>query len=203
MNTIAHEHHMQERRRIIAGLGNPGKEYAHTRHNVGFMVVDRLAEAHGLKFSRMMSRAVVALGEIAGAKVALAKPQTFMNLSGESIGPIAKFYKVPPEDLLVVYDELDLPEGLLRMRPKGGAGGHNGMKSIIARVGSSDFPRLRVGLGRPPGRMDPAAYVLQDFTSAERAAMDEALDKAVTGIQRWLTDGIDGALNYVNAPALE
>lgn len=194
---------MQERRRIIAGLGNPGKEYAHTRHNVGFMVVDRLAEAHGLKFSRMMSRAVVALGEIAGAKVALAKPQTFMNLSGESIGPIAKFYKVPPEDLLVVYDELDLPEGLLRMRPKGGAGGHNGMKSIIARVGSSDFPRLRVGLGRPPGRMDPAAYVLQDFTSAERAAMDEALDKAVTGIQRWLTDGIDGALNYVNAPALE
>lgn len=192
---------MEERRRIIAGLGNPGKEYARTRHNVGFMVVDRLAEAHGLKFSRMMSRGVVALGEIAGAKVALVKPQTFMNVSGESIGPIAKFYKAPPEDLLVVYDELDLPEGLLRMRPKGGAGGHNGMKSIISRVGSSDFPRLRVGLGRPPGRMDPAAYVLQDFTSAERAAMDEALDKAVAGIQRWLTDGIDAAMNLVNAPA--
>jgi PTH1 family peptidyl-tRNA hydrolase len=191
---------MEERRRIIAGLGNPGKQYAHSRHNVGFMVVDRLAEAHGLKFSRMMSRAIVALGEIEGAKIALVKPQTFMNLSGESVGPITKFYKVTPADLLVVYDELDLPEGQLRMRPKGGAGGHNGMKSIIARVGSPDFPRLRVGLGRPPGRMDPADYVLQSFTAAERSAMDEALDKAVQGIGRWLSDGIDSAMNFVNAP---
>jgi PTH1 family peptidyl-tRNA hydrolase len=191
---------MTEHRRIIAGLGNPGRQYARSRHNVGFMLLDRLANAHGLKFSRMMSRALVALGEIDGVKVALVKPQTFMNLSGESIGPIVRFYKAAPTDLLVVYDELDLPEGLLRMRPKGGAGGHNGMKSIIARVGSSDFPRLRVGLGRPPGRMDPADYVLHAFSPDEQVAMDEALDKAMHGIRRWLVDGVDNAMNFVNAP---
>jgi PTH1 family peptidyl-tRNA hydrolase len=192
---------VEERRRIIVGLGNPGKQYANNRHNIGFMVVDRLAERHGLKFARMMHKGLVALGEIEGHKVALVKPQTFMNLSGESVVPIVKFYKSEPSDLLVVYDELDLPAGQLRMRPKGGSGGHNGMKSIIARLGSEDFPRLRIGVGRPPGRRDPKDFLLDDFTRDELAALEPAFDRAVEGIVRWLTDGIDNAMNLVNKPA--
>lgn len=192
---------MDERRRIIVGLGNPGKQYANNRHNAGFMVVDRLAERHGLTFARMMHKGLLALGEIEGCKVALVKPQTFMNLSGESVAPIVKFYKSEPSDLLVVYDELDLPAGQLRMRPKGGSGGHNGMKSIIARLGSEDFPRLRVGVGRPPGRRDPKDFLLDDFTRDELAALEPAFDRAVEGIRRWLSTDIDHAMNFVNRPA--
>lgn len=192
---------MEERRRIIVGLGNPGKQYAYNRHNAGFMVVDRLAERHGLKFARMMHKGLVALGEIEGHKVALVKPQTFMNLSGESVVPIVKFYKSEPGELLVVYDELDLPAGQLRMRPKGGSGGHNGMKSIIARLGNGDFPRLRVGVGRPPGRRDPKDFLLDDFTRDELTALEPTFDRAVEGIRRWLTDGIDNAMNFVNKPS--
>ncbi len=192
---------MEERRYIISGLGNPGKEYARNRHNVGFMFMDALAVKHGLKFSRMMHKGVVALGDIAGAKVALVKPMTFMNLSGECVGPIAKFYKTQPLDVMAVYDELDLPEGLLRLRGKGGAGGHNGMKSLIGRLGTDEFPRLRIGIGRPPGRMAAKDYVLQDFSAGEMAALNEAFDKAIEGMHRWITQGIDKAMNYVNAPA--
>ncbi|GIV83279.1 MAG: peptidyl-tRNA hydrolase [Candidatus Roseilinea sp.] len=192
---------MDERRRIIVGLGNPGKQYANNRHNAGFMVVDRLAERHGLKFTRMMHKGIVALGEIEGHKVALVKPQTFMNLSGESVAPIVQFYKSEPSDLLVVYDELDLPAGQLRMRPKGGSGGHNGMKSVIARLGSEDFPRLRIGVGRPPGRRDPKDFLLDDFTRDELTALEPAFDRAVEGIRRWLRDGIDNAMNFVNKPS--
>lgn len=191
---------MEDRRRIIAGLGNPGRGYARNRHNVGFMFLDALAEKHGLKFSKMMSKGIVALGEIDGHKVALVKPQTFMNVSGECVGPIARFYKAPPHDVLVIYDELDLPEGQLRLRGKGGAGGHNGMRSLIARLGTGEFPRLRIGIGRPPGRMAPKDYVLQDFEANELAALNEAFDKANEGIRRWLQNGIDNAMNYVNAP---
>lgn len=192
---------MDERRRIIVGLGNPGKQYANNRHNAGFMLVDRLAERHGLKFTRMMHRGIVALGEIEGHKVALVKPQTFMNLSGESVAPIVRFYKSEPSDLLVAYDELDLPAGQLRMRPKGGSGGHNGMKSIIARLGNEDFPRLRIGVGRPPGRRDPKDFLLDDFTRDELAMLEPAFDRAIEGIRRWLSDGIDNAMNFVNAPS--
>lgn len=194
---------MDDRRRIIVGLGNPGKQYANNRHNVGFMIVDRLAEKHGMKFTRMMSRGITALGEIEGRKIALVKPQTFMNLSGESVGPILKFYKSEPSDLLVIYDELDLPQGQLRMRPKGGSGGHNGMKSIIARIGSDDFPRLRVGIGRPPGRQDPKDFLLDDFSKSELAALEDVFDRAIEGVRRWLRDGIDNAMNYVNMPGRE
>lgn len=194
---------MDERRRIIVGLGNPGKQYANNRHNAGFMLVDRLAERYGLKFTRMMHKGIVALGEIEGHKVALVKPQTFMNLSGESVAPIVRFYKSEPSNLLVIYDELDLPAGQLRMRPKGGSGGHNGMKSIIARLGSEDFPRLRIGVGRPPGRRDPKDFLLDDFTRDELAVLEPAFDRAVEGIRRWLSDGIDNAMNFVNAPTHE
>jgi PTH1 family peptidyl-tRNA hydrolase len=189
------------RRRVIVGLGNPGRDYARTRHNVGFQIVDALADKHGLRFSKMMNRAIVALGEIEGAKVVLAKPQTYMNDSGASVGPIAKFYKVELADLLIIYDELDIPFAQLRMRPFGGTGGHNGMRSITDRLASQAFPRLRVGIGRPPGRMDPRDYVLAPFTADERDAMAEAIDRALRGIGVWLTQGIDRAMNVVNLPA--
>jgi PTH1 family peptidyl-tRNA hydrolase len=186
-------------RRVIVGLGNPGKEYAHTRHNAGFQVIDRLAEKHGQKFSKMMNQAIVATGDIDGIKVVLVKPQTFMNDSGAAVGPIVKFYKTPPEGLLVIYDDLDLPTAQIRMRKFGGSGGHNGMKSIIARVGTENFPRLRIGIGRPPGRMDPVDYVLQPFSKADLALMDPAYDRAVDGIERWLRDDIDRVMNVINA----
>ena len=192
---------MDDRRYIITGLGNPGREYVRNRHNVGFQFMEALAEKHGLKFSRMMHKGMVAVGEIAGAKVALVKPMTFMNLSGACVGPIARFYKTPASDVLAVYDELDLPEGLLRLRGKGGAGGHNGMKSLITHLGTDGFPRLRIGIGRPPGRMAASDYVLQDFSAGEMAALNEAFDKAIEGVNRWITQGIDNAMNYVNAPA--
>lgn len=191
---------MEDRRRVIVGLGNPGKQYADNRHNIGFMVVDRLAKQHGLAFTRMMHKGLTALGEIEGHKVALVKPQTYMNLSGDAVGPIVRFYKSPPGDVLVIYDELDLPLGQLRMRPKGGAGGHNGMKSILARLGTEDFPRLRIGVGRPPGRQDPKDYVLNNFSKEELAVLETTFDKALAGIQRWLTEGIDAAMNLVNKP---
>lgn len=184
--------------RLIAGLGNPGKQYANTRHNVGFQLLDRLAEKHGLRFDKMLNRGIAALGSIADQRVILIKPQTFMNVSGECIAPTAKYYKCELQDVLIVYDELDLPQGRLRMRPSGSAGGHNGIKSIITRMGGQDFPRLRVGIGRPPGRMGSAAYVLQPFTSSEKIEMNDAYDRAIDGIERWLRDGIDKAMNVVN-----
>lgn len=192
---------MEERRRIIVGLGNPGKEYARNRHNIGFMAVDALAEKHHLKFSKMMNNGIVALGEIEGAKVALVKPLTYMNLSGDCVAPIVKFYKSAPADLLVIYDELDLPGGKLRMLAKGGAGGHNGMRSIIARTGTQDFPRVRVGIGRPPGRMEAKSHVLQDFSAAEMDTLRELFDRIGAGVSIWLRDSIDNAMNYVNAPS--
>ena len=190
----------ENRRRVIAGLGNPGKNFAGNRHNIGFMVLDRLAAQHKLRFDKMMNRGMVALGDIGGVKVALVKPQTFMNDSGMCVSPLLKFYKSTPDDLLVVYDELDLPAGQVKLRKQGGPAGHNGMRSLIQHVGTSDFARLRMGIGRPPGRMEPKDYVLQDFSKMELAELNSTIDRATKGIERWLTDSIDNAMNWVNAP---
>jgi PTH1 family peptidyl-tRNA hydrolase len=130
--------------------------------------------------------------------VLLVKPQTYMNLSGDAVQPLARYYKIELEDLMVVFDDMDLPVGVIRLRPFGGAGGHNGMKSIIQRLGSNKFPRLRVGVGRPPGRMDPAAYVLQDFSDDEEAIMAQVRDRAVQALETWLKSGIDAAMNAFN-----
>jgi PTH1 family peptidyl-tRNA hydrolase len=190
---------MSDNRHIIAGLGNPGKQYERNRHNIGFMALDALARAHGLKFDKMMSKGLVALGEIKGKKVALVKPQTFMNNSGECVVPVMRFYKSEPAELMVCYDELDIPAGQLRMRAGGSAGGHNGMKSIIQRLGTSEFPRLRIGIGRPPGRMDAAAFVLQDFAKDEQADVDALVDRCVSALELWLSDGVTLAMNRVNS----
>ncbi len=183
--------------KLIVGLGNPGRKYAGNRHNVGFQCLDRLAEARGLSFSRRKHKALLAQGEVAGLKVILAKPQTFMNLSGDAVERIARFYKVPPEDILVIYDDLDLPVGRIRLRPDGGSGGHKGMKSIIERLGANGFPRLRVGIGRPT-HGDPADYVLDDFTLDERITIDVVYERVASAVELWLTEGVVAAMNEYN-----
>ena len=183
---------------LIAGLGNPGPQYAANRHNVGFRCLERLAAAFNLTFDKQQKQAYVALGTIHERRVILAKPQTFMNESGRSVVPLARFYKVRPGRLLVVYDDLDLPLGTVRMRPEGGSGGHKGMHSIIEHWGGQDFPRLRIGIGRPPGRMDPAAYVLQDFSAEEEPLLEETLELAAGAIEAWLREGVEVAMSQYN-----
>ncbi len=183
--------------KLIVGLGNPGRKYAGSRHNVGFQCLDRLARAWGLSFSRRKHKALLAQGQIAGLEVILAKPQTFMNLSGQSVQRMARFYQVPPDSILVIYDDLDLPLGAIRLRPEGGSGGHKGMRSIIEHFGSSSFPRLRVGIGRPT-HGDPVDYVLDEFTLDERIAIEEVYDRAVSAVELWLTEGMAAAMNEYN-----
>ena len=189
---------------LIVGLGNPGREHAGNRHNVGFMTADRWAAAHELSFSKIQHHAIIAIGRAArgGAgdrRVVAAKPQTYMNDSGRAVGALLRFYKIPIERLLVIFDDLDLPFGVIRLRPDGGAGGNNGMRSIIQHLGGNRFARLRVGVGRPPGRMDPAAFVLQDFNRDEAAELAAVLDRAAQAIDLFLTTGITAAMNQFNA----
>ena len=185
-------------RYLIIGLGNPGRKYRGNRHNIGFMAVDRLAQAHGIQGDKAQFKAMVADGRIAGQKVILVKPQTYMNASGDAVGPLASYYRIPNENILVIYDDLDLPFGAIRLREKGGAGGHNGMKSIINHLGQ-DFPRMRLGIGRPPGQMPPHAYVLQDFRPEERPLLNDILDEAVRAVETWLADGIQMAMSRHNS----
>ena len=189
-------------RYLIVGLGNPGPEYDQTRHNVGFRCVDALAQAHGLAFDqKKKSKARTADGLIAGKRVLIAKPQTFMNLSGTSVQGLAAFYQIPPRNILIILDDLDLPLGTLRIRPKGGSGGHKGLTDIIRRLGTQDFPRIRVGIGRPPGRMDPAAYVLRRFDQDDAPIIGPAVDRAVKAVEVWLVEGIETAMNRYNGSA--
>jgi PTH1 family peptidyl-tRNA hydrolase len=183
---------------LIVGLGNPGRDYAFNRHNVGFMAVSRLAAKHNTAFTRRQGNALVTSIKFDEKQAILAKPQTYMNLSGEAVQSLLKFYDIPLEQLLVCFDDLDLPVGAIRLRPEGGSSGQNGMKSIIERLGTQKFPRLRLGIDRPPGRMDPAAYVLQDFKEAEAEIMDVTLDKAVEAIETFVKEGLNAAMNKFN-----
>jgi PTH1 family peptidyl-tRNA hydrolase len=186
-------------RYLIVGLGNPGKKYANTRHNIGFRTVDTLATRYHLTFDKKQAKAKVASGIIEGQSVLLAKPQAFMNLSGDSVSGLANFYKIPPEQIMVIFDDLDLPPGTLRIRKKGGSSGQKGMKHIIQRLGTQDFNRIRFGVGRPPGRMDPAAYVLLPFDAGDESILiEETVDRTLKAITTWLTDGIDRAMNDYN-----
>lgn len=186
--------------KVIAGLGNPGTRYARNRHNVGFQCVDALAGAHGLAFSmEPRLHAQIAQGSIAGAPVLLVKPMTYMNLSGKAVQAVLHYYRRTPADLLVVYDDLDLPVGRVRMRPAGGSGGHKGMQSIIQALGTEEFARLRIGIGRPTAG-DPADYVLQDFTLDEAIEIARAADRALEAIRLWLQGNLDAAMNLVNRP---
>jgi PTH1 family peptidyl-tRNA hydrolase len=184
---------------LIVGLGNPGREYAGNRHNVGFDCVDLLAEKHGIALSKSQHKARLGTGQVAGRRAILAEPQTYVNSSGEAVGAVARYYKVAPEDVLVIYDDLDLPQGTIRLRPGGSSGGHNGIKSIIEHLGTQAFPRVRIGIGRPPGRMEPKDYVLQDFSAAEREGMVEVYDRVVDAVETFIREGIREAMNRYNA----
>jgi PTH1 family peptidyl-tRNA hydrolase len=183
---------------LIIGLGNPGKEYANHRHNVGFMVIQRLARAHDIRLDRRHRRVKLGQGTIAGHPSLLVMPLTFMNRSGQAVRPIARRYGIPPEEILVVYDDLDLPLGRLRLRAEGGSGGHKGMQSLIDQLGTRQFPRLRLGIDRPPGRMDPAQYVLTPFRCDQQAMVDDVLDRAVAAVECWLAEGVVAAMNAYN-----
>lgn len=183
---------------LIVGLGNPGKEYAKTRHNAGFMVVNAVSEELGISLSRVKSKAIFGDGQYQGKKLYLAKPQTYMNLSGQSVSGLAKFFKVPPENILVIHDDMDIPLGTLRIRKNGGPGGQKGVKSIIEKLGTQEFPRLRFGIGRPPGRMDPKAYVLEKFLPQEKEEFEFTLIRARDAVITFVNGGIDKAMNKYN-----
>ncbi len=184
---------------LIAGLGNPTKEYDKTRHNAGFSVIDVLADRYRIDVSEKKHKALCGRGVIEGQKVLLLKPQSFMNLSGESIRAAADYYKIAPEEMIVIYDDISLEPGQLRIRLKGSAGGHNGIKNIIANLGTQDFPRIKVGVGAKPPRMDLADYVLSRFGAGEQKLMDEAFGEAAEAAVMMMTDGAERAMNHFNA----
>ena len=185
---------------IIVGLGNPTKEYAHTRHNVGFDTIDKIADRHGIAGLEKKHKAVYGRGYIEGQKVILAKPQTFMNLSGESVRSLIDYYKVAEEaELIVIYDDISLEPGQLRIRKKGSAGGHNGIKNIISHLGHDTFIRIKVGVGEKPKGYDLADYVLSRFGKEEQAAMEDAFARAADAVEVIMTGGPEEAMNRFNA----
>lgn len=184
---------------IIAGLGNPSKEYEGTRHNVGFQVIDRIADKYNISVDTKKHRAFIGKGMIAGQKVILAKPQTYMNLSGESIRSLLDYYKIDEEnELIVIYDDISLEPGQIRIRAKGSAGGHNGIKNIILHIGGQVFPRIKVGVGEKPSKMDLADYVLGHFSKEEKEQMEEGYEHAVHALELMLTGEISEAMNEYN-----
>jgi PTH1 family peptidyl-tRNA hydrolase len=186
---------------LVVGLGNPGPAYRGSRHNVGFMVLDLLAERVGGRFSRHKARADVVegrLGPLPAPRVVLAEPRSYMNESGGPVAALCGFYKIPVEQLVVVHDELDLPYGSLRLKRGGGDNGHNGLRSVTRSLGSRDYLRVRFGIGRPPGRMDAADYVLRDFTAAERKDLDFHLDRAADATEALVRNGLESAQNSYN-----
>lgn len=189
---------MADERHLVVGLGNPGPKYAATRHNVGFLVLDLLAERVGGRFKAHKSRSDVLEGRLAGLPVVLAKPRSYMNESGGPLVATARFYKVPVERITVVHDELDLPYGALRIKRGGGDGGHNGLRSASSALGSKEYARVRFGIGRPPGRQDPADYVLREFAAAERKDLGYLVDRAADAVETLLADGLETAQNTFN-----
>jgi len=183
---------------LLIGLGNPGREYQNNRHNYGFMLIDRIAVRLNARGLKVQSKAIVTSATYEDRRLILAKPQTYMNLSGQSIQGLAHFYKLPLENMLVAYDDLDLPFGTIRLRPGGGPGGQKGVASTIERLGTKDFARLRLGIGRPPGRMDPSAYVLQNFSRDELKLVSEMLDRAADAALEFVMNGLDKAMNKFN-----
>ena len=193
---------MADERWIIVGLGNPGPEYAGNRHNAGQMVLDLLAERIGARFKAHRTRNDIAEGRLSGQPVTLARPRSYMNLSGGPVAALLGFYKLSPERLVVIHDELDVSFGVVRLKFGGGDNGHNGLRSITSSLGTRDYYRARFGIGRPPGRMDPAAFVLKDFSAQERKELPFALDRAADAVEALITKGLAEAQNeYHQDPA--
>ena len=187
-----------EKLTVIAGLGNPGNKYENTRHNVGFSTIDLLSSKHGIKVNKLKHKALTGEGTIAGNRVLLVKPQTFMNLSGESIRDIAEWYKLPMENIIIIYDDVDLNVGTVRIRPKGSSGTHNGMKSVIYQMQSDEFPRIRIGIGKAPEGWDLADYVLSRFSADEAGAIRESVERAADAAVSIVSDGVSTAMNQFN-----
>ena len=187
---------------LLIGLGNPGREYKDTRHNIGFMLIDHMAERIGARGLKVQSKAIITSGLYQEHKLILAKPQTYMNLSGQSVQGLLHFYKIPLENLLVAHDDLDIPFGTIRIRPGGGPGGQRGMANTIELLGTKDFPRLRLGIGRPPGRMDPKDYVLQNFSKEDIKLLPEVLSRAADAALEFVMRGLNAAMNKYNGPAV-
>lgn len=183
---------------LIAGLGNPGSRYASTRHNVGFMLADRLASRWGVNFTRFSASCLTARGRFNDSDLLLAKPQTYMNLSGSAVAELLRYFRIEPSSCLVVYDEVALPLGRIRFRPAGSAGGHRGMQSIIDVVGTSEIPRLRIGVGGSREVPDLAAYVLDRFESAETDVLEQVLDRCEEGVESFLTRGLEATMARFN-----
>ena len=190
--------------KLIVGLGNPGKTYAHNRHNVGFRCLNYFARLHSIRFNHRQCRAKVGIGEVRGEKLLLAKPRTFVNLSGDPVACLVHKHGIPLSNLLVIYDDLDLPPGKIRLRQNGGSGGHKGMNSIISALGSEDFPRIRVGIGRPQGEEQSISedaivnYVLSDFSRQEEAIIKPVIIKVAEAIDYFLSQGIEAAMSKFN-----
>ncbi len=184
---------------LIAGLGNPSRTYEGTRHNIGFTMIDAIGNKFGIDVTTKKHKALVGRGMIDGMRVILAKPQTYMNLSGESIREITDFYKIEPENIIIIYDDISLDVGQLRIRKKGSAGGHNGVKNIIAHLGTQEFPRIKVGIGNKPEGWDLADYVLSKYTKAEQEALEEASEGVIGAVKLMLADDIEAAMNKYNA----
>lgn len=186
--------------KLIVGLGNPTARYEDTRHNVGFRAVERFAADRGIRLESKKWNARYGVGEVAGEKIALVLPQTYMNLSGEAAGPAMRFFKVEIDDVVAVHDELDLPLGRLQLKKGGGPAGHNGLKSLAQHLGA-DFHRMRIGVSRPPPERDPADYVLGEFSRDEKKQLEEILGRASDGLNLWVTQGAAAAMNVVNRKA--
>ena len=189
---------MTENTFLIIGLGNPGREYLNTRHNFGFMMIDRIAVRLNARGMKVQSKAIVVSARHDEQKLILAKPQTFMNLSGQSVQGLAHFYKIPPENLMILSDDLDIPFGTIRIRASGGPGGQRGLGNILEKLGTKDVPRLRIGIGRPPGRMSPSAYVLQNFSRDEEKEVSNILDRGADAVFAFVTEGLNKAMNEFN-----
>ena len=183
---------------LIAGLGNPGSQYVNTRHNIGFRVIDELAARHGVRIDTGKFKGLIGKGNIGGEKIIFVKPMTFMNLSGECIRSVSDFYKIPPENIVIIFDDISLDVGKLRIRKKGSAGGHNGIKSIIAHLGSENFPRLKFGVGDKPAGMDLADYVLGRFLAEDEQKAAKAIENACDAVECMVVEGFDHAMNKYN-----
>jgi PTH1 family peptidyl-tRNA hydrolase len=183
---------------MIVGLGNPGKEYQKNRHNVGFMAIDEIAKTLGFDSRKVKSNAILLEGKKDNKKIILVKPQTFMNLSGNAVAPLVRFFQIKPENLFVIYDDLDLPALTIRLRPGGGAGGQKGVASIIQTIGTQQFIRVRIGIGRPPGRMNPSDYVLKNFSKQEEQEIPFLLDTTTKAVLTIMESGIEIAMNKFN-----
>ncbi|MBC5638407.1 aminoacyl-tRNA hydrolase [Ornithinibacillus sp. BX22] len=185
--------------KCIVGLGNPGKKYQNTRHNIGFMVIDELVARHNLDLNKTKFKGLYTITTLKGEKVLLLEPQTYMNLSGESLRPLMEYYDIELEDVLVIYDDLDLPTGKIRLRQKGGHGGHNGIRSIIDQLGTKDFKRIRLGVGRPVSPIPVVDYVLGAFPKEEEALVKESITNAANACERWLEQSFEEVMNEFNA----